>query len=184
MPFALSVYVDPMDGLAGIVAVTPALARRRAASRALANSGVSSRRAVSRCCASNALGRSVGGVASGDDVVGVTSKPGVVEAVVTATAPWPVIVRFANAELSGFPWNATNAYSAPLVEPLRQMPLPLTPGTTCPGVSVVAAPDAQASAVVDDPAVTMKSVESAVPATLALIVTVPGDPPSVTWVFA
>jgi hypothetical protein len=119
---------------------------------------------------------------------GVVLKEGATDAVATAFAPFAVTKTgklFGGVFVSGAEeLNAISAYSAPVVPPPRQMPVPARPGVTLPTVGVVGDPAEHAVVTFDDPAVIANVVVSDVPATLAEIETVPGDEPRVTWVLA
>jgi hypothetical protein len=113
-------------------------------------------------------------------------KFGATEAVATAVAPCAVTVsgRLVPVIVSGFELNATIAYSAPAVPPLKQIPVPVSPGRTLPAPGVVGVVFEHAVVMFDAPAVSAKKVTSDVPEMLAETETVPGDDPKVTWVFA
>ena len=73
---------------------------------------------------------------------------GAIEAVATAVAPCDATEtgRLVPVIVSGFELKATRAYSAPVVPPLRQIPVPESPGSTLPAAGEVGAPLEQAVA--------------------------------------
>jgi hypothetical protein len=113
-------------------------------------------------------------------------KLGPTAAVATAAAPCEVIVsgRLVPVIVSGFELNATTAYSAPVVPPARQIPVPVMPAKTLPTLRFVGERVEQAAVALELPAVRAKNVTREVPDTLAEIDTVPGEEPKVTRVFA
>ncbi len=77
-------------------------------------------------------------------IVGATLSDGARSGVNTALAPDDDTESDVVAVLSGFPLKAMSAKSAPVVPPLKQIPAPVTPGSTPPAASVCGVPVAQA----------------------------------------
>jgi hypothetical protein len=113
---------------------------------------------------------------------GVASRLGIRFAVLTAVAPPELrTVSDAMAELSGFPWKTTRAYSAPDAPPDRQTPVPLDNASTPPAATDCGPPLEQAVVTVVVPAVNVNVDVRLVPAMVAVTTTLPTDEPSVTF---